>query len=208
MRMPIERFEGAPITTSTLQFELNEGTFPLPRLWFVSETGSELVQLQRDWFARNWRQPEGAAAGTYPLYPTAREAFDRDLRKIDRAVGPLRPLQVEIMYINHIESASIASVLVAMDRSADVGSEFESYTSQYILTRDGSAVGRVYLQAQKAVRRSSGEPVIVLTITVRGAPVGMGIDGVLAFLDIGSEEALAAFIQATRPELHEKWRSG
>lgn len=208
VRMPIERFEGMPSATSTLQFELSDGSALLPRLWFISPDGSELIQVQRDWFARNWRQTDTSTA-SYPLYPAAREAFERDLRHVAKVVGPLRPLQVEITYINHIDEADMSAVLTSLN-PAPTGRvpEFQGYNSQYVLTRDGSPVGRLYLQAQKALRRTSGEGLTVLTITVRGAPMGDGIDGALKFLDLGNEEALVTFIQATRPSLHKKWSSG
>lgn len=208
MRMPIERFEGIASAASTLQFELSDGAALLPRLWFISPDGSELVQLQRDWFARNWRQTESSSA-SYPLYPAARGAFERDLRKVAKVLGPLRPLQAEITYINHIDDPDIAAVLTSLNRVHTGGTpEFQGYNSQYVLTRDGAHLGRLYLQAQKALRRTSGEGLTVLTITVRGAPMGDGIDGALRFLDLGNEEALVAFIQATRPALHKKWSSG
>lgn len=208
VRMPIERFEGTPSATPTLQFELADGATLLPRLWFISREGTELVQVQRDWFARNWRQTDTAAA-TYPQYPAAREAFERDLRTFDKAVGPLRPLQAEITYINHIDETDLASVLTSLSpgKSARVP-EFQGLNSQYVLTRDDVPFGRLYLTAQKALRRTSGEGLTVLTITVRGAPLGDGIDGALSFLDLGSEEALVAFLEATRPALHKKWSTG
>lgn len=207
VRMPIERFEGIPSATS-FQFELAEGAPRLPRLWFISSDGTELLQLQRDWFARNWRQTDSLAA-SYPRYPAARDAFERDLRTVAKGVGPLRPLQAEITYINHIDEDDVAAVLVSVNAApAGRTAEFQGFNSQYVLTRDGVQVGRLYLQAQKALRRTSGEGLVVLTITVRGAPIGDGIEGVLRFLDLGSDEALVAFIQATRPALHRKWSSG
>ena len=202
VKMPIEAFGGIPSVASTLQWEINQGPL-LPRLWFVSKDGSELVQVQHDWFARNWRQTE-TSTSPYPLYPVAREAFERDLRKFEAFVGPIRPLQAEITYINHIDGADMAEVIARLDPGNAVP-EFEGYSRQYVLTRDGGPVGRLYIQAQKALRRSSGEPLTVLTITVRGAPIGQGIEGVLRLLDIGNEEALVAFIDSTRPAMHERW---
>jgi len=207
VRMPIESFSGFPSVASTLQWEVNEGAPPLPRLWFLTEEGTELIQVQRDWFARNWRQVETASA-SYPLYPAAREAFERDFRTFAKELGPIRPLQAEITYINHISEPDVAAVVARLSRTKARTPEFQGYTSQYVLTRDGANVGRLYLQAQKALRRSSGEALTVLTITVRGVPIGDGIDGAMRFLDLGNEEALVAFIEATRPALQKKWSSG
>lgn len=50
--IPIERFgdefDGGPVRLAIAQ------DFPSPRFWFSS--GSDLVQIQPDWFAYNWRK--------------------------------------------------------------------------------------------------------------------------------------------------------
>lgn len=45
----------------------------IPRSWFIAESGSQLLQLQRDHFVLNWRKT--SEDGTYPRYPNIREAF-------------------------------------------------------------------------------------------------------------------------------------
>jgi hypothetical protein len=75
------------------------------------------------------------------------------------------------------------------------------------LVEDETPIGRLHLQANKAVHRKRGE-ITVLTITARGRPLGEGIEGALAFLDRGADEALSAFVQSTRPEMHQKWSQG
>ena len=46
------------------------------RVWFVSETGTELIQIQQDRFIFNWRKLKNEA---YPRYPHVRESFSRAL---------------------------------------------------------------------------------------------------------------------------------
>src|SRR5437762_14380909 len=52
--------------------EENQHSIPIeqiyPRCWFVTETGLELIQLQKDRFLRNWRQL--ATKETYPRFQT------------------------------------------------------------------------------------------------------------------------------------------
>jgi hypothetical protein len=77
-QMPIERLSSSP-GTPNVSLEVFSSP-PMPRLWFISERGTELVQVQRDWFARNWRKmdsPEG-----YPRYASLRRPFEEALSSL------------------------------------------------------------------------------------------------------------------------------
>src|SRR2546422_5562505 len=51
--------------------------FPSPRLWFLNEDGTELIQVQQDRFIHNWRTVgEGKK---YPRYERIRESFSKEL---------------------------------------------------------------------------------------------------------------------------------
>jgi uncharacterized protein (TIGR04255 family) len=212
IRLPQERFEEPVAQVPPFAFELLPSP-SLPRLWFLNNSGTELLQVQADWFARNWRKTDEASQ-PYPLYPPIREAFARDLDKlgqfsIDRGLGQVQPVQAEITYINHIDEPDLARVLKSVQTIPNLPeAESTSFAVQYVLARDGQSVGRLYVQASKAIHRSSGKPVSVLTITGRGRPLGEGLAGALAFLDFAAKEALNAFIHSTRPEMHELWRHG
>jgi uncharacterized protein (TIGR04255 family) len=211
LRLPQERFDGLPSSTPQFGIEL-VGTPSLPRLWFTNQKGDELVQVQNDWFARNWREGEGSHQ-PYPLYPHVREAFAADLAKFesflsDNDLGPLRVIQAEVTYINHIDQPDLSQVLVAVSPVEGLPSpESVSFGYQYVLVEGGASIGRLHLQANKAVHRKRGE-ITVLTITARGRPLREGIEGALGFLDRGANEALSAFVKSTRPEMHQKWSAG
>src|SRR5438094_4522610 len=64
---PIERFD-MPSSGPTLSLELSER--PPTRLWFVSQDGEDLIQLQREWFACNWRKVRPKAS--YDRWPARR----------------------------------------------------------------------------------------------------------------------------------------
>jgi uncharacterized protein (TIGR04255 family) len=212
VRLGQERFEGSAAQVPAFSLEL--ATTPtLPRLWFLNESGTELLQLQADWIARNWRETEEAKQ-PYDLYPAIRKAFESDLAKLvefvdDRNLGPVQPVQAEITYINHIEEGDLSRVLLAVQGTPRLPApEATSYGAQYVLTRDAQSVGRLHLSATKAIHRASGQPISVVTLTARGRPLGDGLDGALAFLDLGAEKALEAFVHSTTPEMHERWRQG
>ena len=183
---------------------------PLPRLWFVDGSGRELVQVQADLFARNWRDLEHAAG--YPLYENLREAFVEDYRRFldfaaKRKLGSVRPTQVEISYVNHIAEDNLSDVLTLISRPPGrmADPEGATFNSQYVLIRDGQRAGRLHIQATTAMSRASGQRIVALTITVRGRPRSPEIDGVMEFLDFGADEALEAFAASTRTQMHKKW---
>src|SRR6266700_1715015 len=49
--------------------------FPHPRLWFLSNDEQELLQLQRDYLACNWRKV--SPTNEYARWPNRRKAFIR-----------------------------------------------------------------------------------------------------------------------------------
>ncbi len=211
LRMPVERFDEIP-SIPTLSFEMTE-VLPPPRLWFLNESGTELVQLQRDWFARNWRSQEGVTA-EYPHYKKLRGHFDSHLRAFSRYLDQegklsLQPTQCEITYINHIATADVLGlpdILSTVNRPAGLPeAETTQFASQYLITNEGTNVGRFHAAATPAVRKTDKTPLTVLTLTARGNPVGDGVDGVLKFLDLGHDWANRAFNALTRPAMHERW---
>lgn len=210
IRLPQEQFEGPTAQTSPFSFELLPSP-SLPRLWFLNNPGTELLQVQADWFARNWRETDEATQ-PYPLYAPIREKFARDIAKldefsVDRGLGSIQPVQAEITYINHIDEPELRSVLTAIQRIDHLPPpESTSFAIQYVLERDNRPVGRVHLQASTAIYRSTGKSISVVTITARGRPLGEGLDGAFSFLDFANGEAVNAFVFATRPEMHETWR--
>ena len=72
------------------------------RRWFSSEDGSRLIQVQRNWFARNWRATgQGVTNGAPPAYPGyagVRADFAESLHSFidfvrDTDLGEFQPLQ-------------------------------------------------------------------------------------------------------------------
>src|SRR5205823_1160448 len=93
----------APLTTHLRIQVLNAP--PLPRCWFLNASGTQLIQVQRDRFAHNWRKVGDGDA--YPRYERMRDAFKRELEVFEtfltrEALGELVPNQCEVTYVNHI----------------------------------------------------------------------------------------------------------
>lgn len=208
LQMPIERFD--VVEAPTISFEVMS-VAPMPRLWFHDKEGTRLVQLQNNWFARNWRKLE--TTERYPLYPAQRKAFKADLRHLadyvrTKGLGDIAPTQCEITYINHILGADVASVLNLIDdegRGDMPSPEATNFAAQYVMKTGGEPVGRLHLQAVSGRSKASGEALVVLTLTARGRPIGEGFDGVFAFLDLGREWCDRAFDAVTRTEMQQQW---
>jgi uncharacterized protein (TIGR04255 family) len=100
---PVERFGTETLAPQVTFF--SEGEFPSPRLWFLNEAGDELLQLQRNWFACNWRKVE--AGSSYSHWPTRRKSFKVWFGALsdyvdEAGLGTISPTQCEVTYINHI----------------------------------------------------------------------------------------------------------
>ena len=84
----------------------NDRTFPLPRLWLLNGSGSEMMQIQNDRFIKNWSK--GSANAKYPHYtPVIKPAFERDFNRFktfvaDEKLGAIKVNQCEVTYISHI----------------------------------------------------------------------------------------------------------
>ena len=78
---------------------------PLSRIWFIHETGTEIIQVQRDRFTFNWRKTEPAQV--YPGFTAICgkfEAFYRRFGKVikNMQIGEVTPLQYELTYIDQL----------------------------------------------------------------------------------------------------------
>lgn len=213
--MPMESF-GKP-QMPTVSMELFQ-TPPAPRLWFVDKAGSQLVQVQNNWFARNWRKAPDAP--DYPRYPRLRDAFVSDLERYQgyvrrEGLPDIQPNQCEVTYINHIEFpaahavgnlGSILTMVTDRPRGLDMRPESQQLAAQYVISEDDGPLGRLHIQANPARRVADATDIVVLNITARGRPIGEGIEGVLRFQNVGRRWANRAFVGVTRASMHEKWR--
>lgn len=80
---------------------------PLPRIWFINSQGNQLVQFQWDRYYFNWRHRDDE----YPRYSNIIKGYERARAALDEFLqelgfGPLKPLEYELTYINHIPKGS------------------------------------------------------------------------------------------------------
>lgn len=215
----VEQFGARRVRKGAAQIKIL-GSPPTPRCWFLNEAGTELIQVQHDRFIHNWRK-----AGTeaeYPRYEHIRATFTGELRRFAEfaaceQIGEFAPNQCEVTYVNHIAGGKgwqahgdLGNVITVFQRSfsdeflevpedAGLGLRF------LIPDETGQPIGRLHAVLSSGYGDSDDQPLFVLNLTARGAPLGDGIDGVLGFLDLGREWVVRGFASLTTPTMHKKW---
>ena len=194
---------------------------PRSRVWFLNSTGSQLLQVQHDFFAHNWRRRDVEL--NYPRYENIRKAFVEELSTFVRFLeqenlGAPEPVQCEITYVNHIAGDGAFRGHSEIDKVFRHWSKPKSaflpgisdarFVARFDMPElDGEFGGRLYLSVQPGFRSSDplNTEILVTTLTARGLPRGKGIDGVMAFLDLGHEWIVRGFVDATTESMHNTW---
>lgn len=213
---PVERFHMAS-EAPRISFQVG-GMMPAPRLWLLDETESHLIQVQANWFARNWRRlrPEDE----YPRYDQLCTEFEAHLTAFAEEVaamglGELHPTQCEVTYVNTIESGrtwqdhaemfKVLSLLRAPEAGFLCAQEESRFAAQYIISEDDRQRGRLHVVAEPVFRLADRSPAITLNLTARGAPLSADVDGILEFLDLGREWIVRGFVDLTTEEAQSEW---
>jgi uncharacterized protein (TIGR04255 family) len=214
---PVERFDSTDIARE-IAFEFSEA-MPTPRMWFVSRDGQELVQIQRDWLACNWRKvrPED----TYGRWPSRRKEFVKWFGEFEKFVAgtlrtPITVTQCEVTYVNQIEPneywsahgdvSNVLRIVGSAEGKQLRKPEQVQLAASYLITGDDrKPVGRLHVTVQPAIRRDDKAPILVVNLTARGKPEGDGTDGVLRFLDRGRHWIVQGFTDLTTVDMHRVW---
>jgi uncharacterized protein (TIGR04255 family) len=193
---------------------------PAPRVWFLNEAGTELIQVQPDRFIHNWRKV--GDGDKYPRYEHVRDTFRSELEAFQailsrEQIGQIVPNQCEVTYVNNIVSGAgweshgqLGNVLTVFragysdDKLAEP--EDARLALRYVMRRDqGEPIGRLHVSAQPVFRRTDNVPMIALTLTARARPAGEQLDDVIRCLDTGRDAIVRAFASVTTPEMHKIW---
>ena len=221
-RPPLEptREEFGPSPISEPRFNLRLlGVPPTPAVWFLTQGRTELLQIQRDRFTRNWTK--GASDQPYPSYDNLWPAFEDDFNQFcqflsDEGIGDPAPIQCELTYVNPIapeteweRHGQLDRILLPWSGQYSEGFLSEPEDVQVAIRYkipgpDGEPAGRLYVTVQP-VWSEGPEPKVLMTLSARGRPFGPGIRGAMAFLDRGHEWIVRAFTTLTTPAMHARW---
>lgn len=209
----------APMTVAVRAIQMMVAP-PVPRYWFQSADGSEIIQFQPDRITQNWVRKTDEAS--YPRYETLVDGFEEKVRRTarffrDHDLGEIAPNQCEVTYINTITlpdgrdpRVKLAEVFRVWSNEFSVsqGQEIEDATVRYryvLKSADGSAYGRLHVSIDPAIRNTDQTPYVQFTLTARGRPMAPTIESALAFLDDGRNAIVQAFASMTRREMHTLW---
>lgn len=189
---------------------------PRLRTWFQSSDGTQLLQVQRDRIAYNWKR--GPDSHPYPSYNEVERRF-RELLPIfidfveREGLGQIVPTQAEVTYVNHIsEPHNQIGRVVSLWRVLDTGDflppvEDARFHARYPIEDDAkNMIGRLSADLQPAYVTSSRAEILNLNMIARGRPTSSDIDGAFAFLRLGHEWIVRGFAEITTPEMHGKWK--
>lgn len=189
---------------------------PSPRCWFIDETSTRLIQVQRDRFIQNWRKVTGDEV--YPRYETLRPSFEREWQRFcdflnQENMGMPEVNQCEVTYVNHIElgkgwhSFGELRRVIASWSGASSGDflpepEMVRLNTTYQMP---DKKGRLRIIMQPIIRRRDAKEVLQLNLTARGRPRSFRSDDILDWMDMGREWIVRGFTDFTTEEMHRIW---
>jgi len=200
----VERFDDSP----SVQLSITDKP-PLPRIWFIRENETGIIQVQRDRFLHNWKKVR--PDDEYPRYTRVMELFRGHLATFDSFVkdiglGGVEPLQYELTYVNHIPKGEGVEDL---DR---IGSVFPDFTwrpsdgrflpmPEHINWRASfplpERAGRLHVTIRNGVRREDDHPLLLLELTARGIGRDSSRDEMWKWFDLGHDWIVRAFADLT-----------
>jgi len=208
----IEEFPAPP---SRPRIELTSE--PDARCWFIDSTSTQLIQIQRDRFIRNWRKA-AAPNDAYPRYEQLRPRFMRDWQRflgfLEREdLGRPEVNQCEVTYINHVELGtgwrsfgelvSVLRIAAPFDQRDFLPEpEMLIVNARFVMPRKQ---GRLHVAAQPAIRRHDQKEILQLTLTARGKPASSGLDDILGWFDMGHNWIVQGFADITSGKMQAIW---
>ena len=187
------------------------------RYWYIDESGTRLLQIQKDRFIHNWRRIKDEP---YPHYDEdIRPRFEKEWVEFCsflREKGYDKPVvnQCEVTYVNHIEpgedSAHVGDLSKVISCWSDTYSghflkqpETTTFNVRYLMPENR---GRLYIMGQPVIRKRDAKQVFQLNLTARGKPKSSELHDILEWLDLGREWIVRGFTDFTTPEMHRLWK--
>jgi uncharacterized protein (TIGR04255 family) len=194
---------------------------PPRRIFFITESGTNVIQIQPDRFVHNWRKISDD--DEYPRYQRVREIFLEQWNKFrtfaDRhGLGDVKPDQFELTYVNHVFKGQ------GWDTPGDLGKVFRDLTwtnsGRFLPVPEGvfsrqsfvmpDGLGRLHCTVRQARRPRDGRELLMLELTARGFPKGSepwGNSPMLSWFDLAHVWIVKGFVDLTAEQAHAAlWR--
>jgi len=201
-------FPPGPVDTES------EFPLPLPRIWFISQDRTSVIQLQNDKFLCNWRKME--EGGSYPRYDNIIKSFKKNLKLFktflkDEKFNQLKLTEYELSYINHIPQSKgwesidqIQSLLPDLVwRTYDEDRFLPSpqklgWTLSFPLPENK---GVLNVKLNQAIRKKDNVPLFILELTAQGTPTEQSVEGIWEYFDVAHKWIVFGFTDLTSPEV-------
>ncbi len=201
----------------TPAFSFTSGPPPLPRCWFLDETGTKLIQLQADRFIHNWRKVTGEEK--YPRYEAIRDEFAGRWDEFCRFLGEQgvsKPIvsACELTYVNHIPKGTCWSlprdlcqlfVFLADEMPAGTANNLESVACarRYALPQ---GCGHLDVNLTPAIRTKDQQDILRFDLAARGSLSHGETVQMLEWYDRARESIVRMFADLTTQKGHECWK--
>jgi uncharacterized protein (TIGR04255 family) len=201
------------------QIQIDFGAINQTRYWFRNDSGSRVIQIQRDRIVHNWRKQDPSEP--YPHYSDLRPLFAKALGNlvdfaVERGFGPPRINQCEVTYVNPIPVAGPLARLEQFERLfAPWSGQFSdaflsapegvSVSMRFPILEGDVVKGGLTVLINPGIRPPDQKPLYLLQIFARGRPDSDDVNGVMRFMDLGHEWVVRGFAGVTTPEMHVHW---
>lgn len=208
---------GAPQPSAPV-IRLERVTVFQPRIWFISEDDTEVVQFQSDRLVFNWRKRPVNAE--YPRYPILRTKFAEVYRKVSLALSefklpPIHTNQCEITYINHLHDSEPDNWWTSPEKAVNFFKEISNipnatpedarFQIRYTLpTGAGAPHARLIVTGEPQLSMQ-GAKLYSLNLSVKGSPKTAELDSVMDFLNMGHEQIVCTFDKIATPHAQKLW---
>ena len=211
--------EDAPPLATEGDLLLNPATgLPPPRVWFLNQSLSRLIQLQHNKLYVNWRARDGELK--YPRFPEIIADFNWALDSLKRLIeaNQLEPLNTEecdLTYINHLDvpkGTPLESFIsyAFRDFHWTQGDRFLprpdvlSWRAHFPMPESR---GHLSVRLYHATKREGGDAILVYELAAKGAPRTSSPDALTDWFAGAREMIVRGFSDMTTPEAQrELWR--
>lgn len=190
----------------------------MPRVWFLNDSGNQMIQVQRDRFVHNWRKMSADEA--YPRYPTVRSNFEKCWAGfceflVSEDLPSPQVDQLELVYVNHVKQGE------GWQRLADTQNLFTVFKWR---TRSGflpqpenlrwsikcllpDELGRLHVDAMPVRIQEDKSLVMSVSLTVRGRPAGEATpESVDAWFGVAREWIVKGFADLADEQTDSLWK--
>jgi uncharacterized protein (TIGR04255 family) len=208
----------APIVNKDNSYNLDSNTgLPLPRVWFINQTETRLIQIQANRINFNWRIRD--SADSYPRYPEIASNFFKNLDLlekflVDYDIGLIQPKLAELTYINIFEPGKEWN---SAKDTAKIFNDFQwaknenrflpepqdiNWTTTFPLPENK---GKLSAKVNNAKRVSDDKTVLQLEMTASNNIDNYERKSIESWFELAHEWIVKGFVDLTKSEVQEKY---